>query len=137
MLLQRIKHGAGSLSPTQALELGTLGGARLLRRAELGVIAPGKAADIIALDLNRLSFAGGLHDPVAALVMCEAGHVDFSMVNGVVRVLNGELQGIDLPALIDHHNRLSAGLVARTEKRYGITISTPPWRRAYPYDPRV
>jgi 8-oxoguanine deaminase len=137
MLLQRVKFGAGSLSPTQALELGTLGGARLLGRDDIGVLAPGKAADIIAVNTRQLSFAGGLHDPIAGLVMCEAGRVDFSMVNGVVRVLNGELLGVDVPVLVDRHNTLAANLVQRTEKRYGITISEPIWRQAFPYDPRV
>ena len=138
MLLQRVFHGADALSPTQVLELATLGGARLLRRDDIGVIAPGKAADIIGVDLRRqISYAGGLHDPVAALVLCASGKVDLNMVNGKVLVSRGELVGVDLPSLIDRHNELSEALIRRTEKRYNLPLSDLQWRRAYPYDPRA
>jgi cytosine/adenosine deaminase-related metal-dependent hydrolase len=133
-LLQRVTYGAGALAPTQALELATLGGARLLRRPELGAIAPGKAADLIAVDLHRLDYSGGLHDPVAALVLCATRQVDWVMVNGQMRVCRGELVGVDLPALIERQNRLAEALVRRTEKRYGTDLSELVWRKAYPYD---
>lgn len=135
MLLQRVKYGADALSPTQALEVGVLGGAQLLRRGDIGVLAPGKAADLIAVDLETLPFAGGLHDPAAELVMCASGAVDLSIVNGRVRVLDGQLLDIDLKDLIRRQNQLAQKLVARTEKRYGIQMTAPVWRRAYPYDP--
>jgi 8-oxoguanine deaminase len=137
MLLQRVFHCADALSPTQALEIATLGGAKLLRRDDIGVLAPGKAADIIGVDLRRISYAGGMHDPVAALVLCASGKVDINMVNGRLVVSRGELVGVDMPSLIDHHNELAAALVQRTEKRYGISVSDPVWRKAYPYDPRT
>jgi 8-oxoguanine deaminase len=134
MLLQRVTFGADALSPTQALELGTLGGAKLLRRDDIGVLAPGKAADIIGVDMRKLSYAGGLHDPVAALVLCGFGSVDMAMVNGVMRVSRGEMVGVDLPSLIERQNKLASAMVARTEKRYGIRMSDLGWRKAYPYD---
>jgi cytosine/adenosine deaminase-related metal-dependent hydrolase len=134
LLLQRVAYGAEALSPTQALEIGTLGSARLLQREELGSIAPGKAADLIAVNLRRLSFAGGLHDPLAALVLCSSGQVDLSIVNGKILVRDGQLVNVDLPALIDRQNRLAKALVERTEKRYGNDLSHLQWRRAYPYD---
>lgn len=133
-LLQRVNYGADALAPTQALELATLGSARLLRRNDIGVLAPGKAADLIGIELNKLSFAGGLHDPVAALVLCASGQVDLSMVNGKLRVVDGQLVGVDLPALIKEQNRIAANLVQRTEKRYGVNLSEMVWRRAFPYD---
>ncbi|HEY3343879.1 MAG TPA: 8-oxoguanine deaminase [Anaerolineaceae bacterium] len=133
-LLQRVTYGANALAPTQALEMATLGGARLLRRPELGVIAPGKAADLIGIDLRTLAYSGGLHDPLAALVLCANAQVDLAMVNGQVRVRSGELLGVDLPALIERQNRLAEALVRRTEKRYGTDLSQMVWRRAFPYD---
>lgn len=135
LLLQRVRYGADAMSPTQALELATLGSAQVLGRDDIGVLAPGKAADLIAINLDRLSFAGGLHDPLAALVLCDAGHVDLSIVNGRIRVQQGQLVGVDLPALGERQNRLATDLVRRTEKRYGVSLREPVWRRAYPYDP--
>ena len=49
LLLQRIHFGAGAMSPTQALELATLGSARVLGRDDIGQLVPGKAADVIAV----------------------------------------------------------------------------------------
>jgi cytosine/adenosine deaminase-related metal-dependent hydrolase len=69
------------------------------------------AADVIAYDLDRLEFAGALHDPVAALVMCAPVSVDHSWVGGRKVVSEGILPGIDLPALVEEHNRLAADLV--------------------------
>ena len=54
---------------------------------------PGMAADLIAVNLNKLAFAGGLHDPVAALVLCGSGQVDWSIVNGRIRVERGNWSG--------------------------------------------
>ncbi|MDR3576107.1 MAG: 8-oxoguanine deaminase [Anaerolineaceae bacterium] len=133
-LLQRVTYGANALAPTQALELGTLGGARLLRRSELGSIEPGKAADLIGVNMNKLPFAGGLHDPLAALVLCGSGQVDLSIINGEIRVENGMLVGVDLAGLIDRQNQLAEALVRRTEKRYGVNLSELVWKRAFPYD---
>ncbi len=135
MLLQRMFHGAHALSATQALELAILGGARLLRRDDLGVIAPGRCADLIAFDTRQLSLAGGLHDPLAGLVLCETGRVDLSIVNGQLVVAGGQLVNLDLPSLIDRHNRRARALVARAEKRHSVTLTALTWRRAYPYQP--
>lgn len=134
LLLQRVHYGAHAMSPTQALEVATLGSARLLGRDDVGVLAPGMAADLITVKLDRLSFSGGLHDPVAALVLCDTGRVDLSIVNGQIRVQDGRLVGVDLPALIQQQNKLAAALVQRTEKRYGVSLAAPVWRRAFPYD---
>ncbi len=133
LMLQRLKYGGKALSASQALELAITGGAKLLRRDDIGSIAPGKAADIIAVDTQTVGMAGGMFDPVAGLVFCDASHVDFSMVNGVIRVQDGQLVGVDLPALLKEHNRRSAELIRRTEKRYGVDLTTVVHRRAYPY----
>jgi cytosine/adenosine deaminase-related metal-dependent hydrolase len=135
LLLQRVFHGPEALSATQALEMAVLGGAKTLRRDELGVIAPGKAADVIAVDLRQVAFAGGLHDPVAALVLCETGRVDWAIVNGRVRVANGALVDIDVPAIVRRQNERAQALVERAERRHGASLSQPRWRRAFPYDP--
>ena len=51
------------------------------------------------------------------------------MINGQVLVENGQIIGLDLPTLIDHHNQLAKEIVARTEARYGHDLSTRVWRR--------
>jgi len=133
LLLQRVFFGADALSPTQALEVAILGGASVLRRDDIGMIAPGKAADIIGVDLNRLAFAGGLHDPLAGMVLCDVEHIDLSIVNGVVKVVNGKLVGQDIDTMIQYGNQLSHALIQRTEKQFNLELGSSIWRKAYPY----
>ena len=62
--------------------------------------------------LDTLAFAGGaIHDPLAALVFCHPPHVDLSVINGKIRIEDGQLLGIDLPPLIDRHNAIARAMV--------------------------
>ena len=99
------------LAARQALELATRGGAAVLGRDDIGSLEPGKCADFIALRLDRLGYAGALHDPVAAAVFCAPAAVDVSVVHGRKVVDQGQLIGVDLPVLIENHNRTAAWLV--------------------------
>lgn len=117
MLLQRVQKGAGALSAQEALEMATLGGAAVLGRDDIGSLEAGKAADFIAIDLNRLEYAGALHDPLAALVFCAPANVDLSVINGRVVVDGGRLVGVDLGEIVARHNRISEQMVEGAEKR--------------------
>ncbi|TFH38175.1 MAG: 8-oxoguanine deaminase [Anaerolineales bacterium] len=98
------------LSARQALELATLGGAAVLGRDDLGSLEVGKCADFIAINLQRLAYAGGLHDPVAATVFCHPEGVDYTYVHGKPVVQEGQISTIELPALIEAHNKASLEL---------------------------
>lgn len=130
MLLQRAKHGAGALTATQALEMATLEGAKVLGRDDIGALRPGMAADFIGFDLAHLDFAGAQHDPVAALAFCTPARVSFSVIDGRQVVQDGQIVGLDPPGLIARHNRLAAEIVRRSEARYGHDFMTAAWRRA-------
>jgi cytosine/adenosine deaminase-related metal-dependent hydrolase len=110
MLLQRVGGDPAALNARQALELATRGGAQVLGRNDIGALAPGKAADIVGWRLDRLAYAGALHDPVAALVFCQPQNVDLVLVNGRVRVRNGAIVNLDLSALVAEHNARALGL---------------------------
>jgi cytosine/adenosine deaminase-related metal-dependent hydrolase len=83
----------------------------VLGRDDIGVLAPGYAADFIAIDLNRVEFAGALHDPVAAAVLCAPTRIDHSWVAGRPLVQYGQVVGVDQPMLIERHNMLARDLV--------------------------
>lgn len=112
MLLQRVVGGAGAMTAREALELATLGGARVLGRCDIGALAPGMAADFAAFDLRRPGFAGALHDPVAALLFCQPASVSLSVINGRVVARDGRLATVDLPLLLERHDRLARTLLA-------------------------
>ena len=116
LLLNRlaVSHGIGQgdqMTAREALRLATLGGAQVLGRDDVGVLSPGYAADFIAIDLNRLEFAGALHDPVAASVLCGPVSIDHSWVGGQPLVRDGRVMGVDLDELIALQNSLAAALL--------------------------
>ena len=99
------------MSARQALEIATRGGAAVLGRTDIGSLEVGKCADLFAINLNRLDYAGALHDPVAAAIFCAPQKVDLSMVGGKLVVKDGELVGLDVPALVSKHNQAAARLL--------------------------
>ena len=111
LLLQRVSSNPAGLSAEEALWLATVGGAQVLGRDDIGELAPGKAADFIGLRLDRLDYAGALHDPLAALVFCTPQRVDLSVINGRVVVEDGHLLTVDLGPVIERHNRIARELV--------------------------
>jgi cytosine/adenosine deaminase-related metal-dependent hydrolase len=121
MLLARLKAGleGASLSSTssdiltarQALELATRGGASILGRSDIGSLEVGKCADFVAINLNRLDYAGALHDPLAAVVFCQPQGVDYNVVHGRTVVKEGKLVGLDVPTHVEKHNRAARRLL--------------------------
>ncbi|MFQ6100174.1 MAG: 8-oxoguanine deaminase [Anaerolineae bacterium] len=112
LLLQRVSGDPAALSAEEALWLATRGGAAVLGRDDIGALSPGKAADFIGFRLERLDYAGALHDPLAALVFCTPQRVDLSVINGKVVVEDGHLLTVDLGPVIERHNRIARELVA-------------------------
>ncbi|WP_025745847.1 8-oxoguanine deaminase [Kallotenue papyrolyticum] len=112
LLLQRVGGDPAALTAPEALRLATRGGAATLGRDDIGYLAPGMAADVIGYRLESLPLAGGaVHDPLAALVFCQPPNVNLSVINGRVRVRNGEPVDIDLPRLIARHNAIARALL--------------------------
>jgi 8-oxoguanine deaminase len=105
-------EGAWIMTARQALEVATIGGAAVLGRTDIGSLEPGKCADVIAFNLNRLDYAGALHDPLAALIFCAPQRVDWNIVHGRPVVQDGQLLTVDVPSLVERHNRASARLLA-------------------------
>ena len=110
MLLQRVGFGPDAMTARQALEIATLGGARVLNRDDIGAIKPGMSADIVMFDLRQTGFAGALHDPVAALVFCTPPNVACSIINGRVVVRDGQYTTIELGQVLERHNALALAL---------------------------
>ncbi|MDO9321422.1 MAG: 8-oxoguanine deaminase [Pseudomonas sp.] len=112
LLLQRVGFGPDAMTAREALEIATLGGAKVLNRNDIGALAPGMSADFVAFDLRQIAFAGALHDPLAALVFCAPSQVAHSVINGKQVVKDGQLLSIDLPLVIERHNKLAHKLVS-------------------------
>ncbi len=111
LLLARALGDPAALSAREALQMATRGGAAVLGRDDIGQIAPGLSADVVAFRLDGPGMAGAMHDPLAALVFCQPPAVDLSIINGEIVLEDGELLTADLPRLIEKHNHLSAKLI--------------------------
>ena len=114
LLLQRVLGGSGALEAREALEMATLGGARVLGRDDIGSLTPGMAADFVAFDLNQIGFIGTHTDLVAALIFCHPVNVAYSVINGRIVIDNGHLTTIDLPLIMECHNVISKALINKT-----------------------
>jgi 8-oxoguanine deaminase len=122
MLLQRVgwpgfESSASRFTAREALELATIGGARVLQQDTIGVLAPGKAADFVAFRMDTLNYAGGRGDPVSSLVTCHPETVWLSVINGRVVVEDGNFLPFDLEPVIERHNQLSLDLIVKAGAR--------------------
>ncbi len=112
LLVHRHGTAVDAMPPERVLAMATTGGAAVLGRPELGRVAPGAAADLALFRLDRVDFAGAMHDPAAALLFCGSGvRADYTIVAGEVRVDGGELVGLDEAHLFHRANEVAARLV--------------------------
>jgi len=109
LLAARGRGGPGALTAREALALGTRGGAEVLRRDDLGQLAPGKRADVAVWRTDGLEF-GGAEDPVANLVLSGPHRVDRLIVGGEDVVRDGVLVRADEQEIAREHRKQAARL---------------------------
>ena len=99
-LMHKLVSGDPASVPAAAvLDMATLGGAAALRAPQLGALAPGMAADLIALDLAEPNLQP-MYAPVSHLVYAATGHeVRLAMVAGEVLYRDGRFSRFDYDAL--------------------------------------
>lgn len=124
LLVHRYSSGVDSITALDVLKMAAQGGAKVLGwQDEVGILENGRAADIILIDLQRLGFAGSIHDPLAAVIFAGDSHiVDTSIVNGEVVVKGGRLVKVNEDQLIEEANQVAVRMVERAAKRTGINF---------------
>jgi cytosine/adenosine deaminase-related metal-dependent hydrolase len=90
LLVARGRGGPAALTARDALRIATRGGAEVLRRDDIGVLAPGKRADLAVWRTDGLEF-GGAEDLVCNLVVSGPHRVDRLIVGGTDVVRGGSL----------------------------------------------
>jgi 5-methylthioadenosine/S-adenosylhomocysteine deaminase len=95
-------HSEFQLTPRRALEMGTIGGARLLGIDDrVGSLKPGKRADLIMISPHSLNM-GIFSDPAHMLVEAtEEQNIDTVVVDGRILKRNGKLTSINADSVID------------------------------------
>ena len=110
MLLQRVAFGGNSLSAREALEIATIGGAKVLGRSDLGSLEVGKRADIAAYPTKNIVLAGAW-DLVAGLLFCGPLKAAHTIVEGRILVQDGRLMTINIDNLLASHKSLTRKLI--------------------------
>jgi cytosine/adenosine deaminase-related metal-dependent hydrolase len=105
------RFGSPHFDRAPGIELATLAGRLCWARSDIGSLEVGKCADFIAINLNRLDYAGALHDPLAALLFCNPVGVDYNVIGGKFIVKEGQLQTLDLDTHIRKHNQAAERLL--------------------------
>jgi cytosine/adenosine deaminase-related metal-dependent hydrolase len=109
-LFARAVGGAGAMTVREAVELGTVGGARVLgREADIGSLEPGKLADVALWRLDTLPHAG-IADPVAALVLGSPPPLELLLVGGRTVVERDRVVTVDEQQVADAARRAGASL---------------------------
>jgi 8-oxoguanine deaminase len=112
LLVARGRDGPTALTVREALELGTRGGAALLRRDDLGSLEPGKRADLAVWRTDGLELGGAAADPVAGLVLSGPHRVDRLYVGGEEVVRDGRLVRADEEEIAREHRIQARRLAA-------------------------
>jgi cytosine/adenosine deaminase-related metal-dependent hydrolase len=109
LLVARGRGGGAALTAREALRLATRGGAEVLRREDIGQLAPGKRADFAVWRTDGLEF-GGAEDLVANLVLSGPHRVDRLVVAGRDVVRGGALVNAREEEIAREHRKQSARL---------------------------
>jgi 8-oxoguanine deaminase len=110
LYLQRLRYGAERITPELVLGWASKGSAALLGRNDIGELAVGKQADLAMFKLDELRFSGS-HDPISALLLCGADKADRMMIGGQWRVIDGQIEGLDVAQLIADHRQAAKELI--------------------------
>lgn len=95
----------------------TLGGAKMLKRDDLGKLCAGAKADIIVIDLDQYHM-GVIDDPIRTLIVAGSGRdVKMSIIDGKTVLKDRKIKGVDLDYLKErgqkYYNKMKLGYIER------------------------
>jgi cytosine/adenosine deaminase-related metal-dependent hydrolase len=121
LLIHRVGTAVDAMPAEKVLRMATTGGARVLGQPEIGTLGVGSAADLAAFRLDRIDYAGGMHDPASAILFCGSGaRTDYTIVAGEVLVEQGRLVHVDEEELFHEANEIAARMVEKAEQTTGF-----------------
>jgi len=123
LLSHKVKWGVDSFTAMDALKIATRGGADIFHTPELGSIEVGKAADLALFNINKLWYAGAMHDPIASLIFSGASHIaEYTIVNGKIVVEKGNLVNINSNEVILKANNIAHKMINNAQSKNNINF---------------
>lgn len=123
-MLSRLQEGdVADSTYADVYRAATLGGARFLGRDDLGRLAPGAKADMIAIDLDGFHM-GTVEDPIRTMIMSGSGRdVKLSIIGGRTVMKDRLIPGLDLEEVKAYGQRyfdkMRMGYVERDYQQLG------------------
>jgi 5-methylthioadenosine/S-adenosylhomocysteine deaminase len=116
-LHKEVRQNASVISADQALYLGTTNGARACRFTDVGVLAPGKKADVIVINMMQPHLLPA-HNPISNIVYCAVGSdVVTTIVDGRILMEDRKLLVFDEERVMDEAIERAERVKSRWKKR--------------------
>ncbi|MEO7095403.1 MAG: amidohydrolase family protein [Polyangiales bacterium] len=113
-LLAKTRSGTSALPAMKALELATIEGAKVLgMEREIGSLEVGKRADLVVIDLSRPHAEPGGTAAARVVYACRTSDVRHVVLDGVVRVRDGEVMDLDEEAILRRARAEAPKVLAR------------------------
>jgi len=108
------------LGAREAWQMATRGGAQAAGQDDLGVLEPGRRADLVLLDLDAGVFTP-MNDPLQHVVFCSTRTaVHSTMVGGRWVLRDGKVTGVDETAILAEGRELGRGVLERHEEAFAL-----------------
>ena len=118
LLQNSVRRSATALGPESVLEMATINGAKAIGRDDLGSLVPGKKADFVLIDVNKIT----LHNLISNLVFAINGnYVCDVYVEGRVVVSNGKVTGVDEESIYS----AARDRAEKIRQELGLPVNTP------------
>jgi cytosine/adenosine deaminase-related metal-dependent hydrolase len=116
MLVSRAGGTERGITAREALRAATRGGAEALGREDVGVLEPGRRADVALFPVDGLESAGADVDPVAALVFAPPSRARHVLVEGRAVVRDGRLANADEDEIAREGHRVARRIAAEAAR---------------------
>jgi cytosine/adenosine deaminase-related metal-dependent hydrolase len=115
LLVSRLRGPGRMLDARSVLEMATRRGAAVLHRDDLGVLSPGRRADIALYRQSGVAAAGASNDPAAALVLAWPPRATHVLVDGSWVVREGQLVNVEESWVSENLSSAMARLMGAAE----------------------
>lgn len=95
------EHDPLAVPATEVLKMATVNGSKTMEHTDTDILAPGKLADIIMVDLNQPNMQPILNIPNNIVYSGSKSNIKMTMIDGKILYENGEFIGVNVQEIYD------------------------------------